>query len=74
MKKSKSMKIIEQIALKHGVSAYEVRRDMQEAINRAFTHHDESVNDFWAKWGGRIPTPDEFIPLASREILEKVLK
>jgi hypothetical protein len=68
MRKSKAAKIIERIAAENGVSVAEVRRDMQEAINLAF----ESGDSFWNRWRGQVPTPEEFLSQASKEILNRL--
>jgi len=66
MKKSKATKIIEQIAVREGISIAEVREEMQKAIDLAFERGD----DFWKNWRGRKPTPEEFIVKASRDVLK----
>ena len=72
MKKTKAMKIIEQIAIAEGVSIFEVRLEMQKAINVAYENRDNSKDDFWNKWQGRKPTPEEFIVSANQEVLERM--
>ena len=72
MKKSKSMKIIEKTALQHGVSVAEVRRGIAEAIDIAYENKGESMPEFWGKWHGRKPTPEEFIISASKNVLDKL--
>lgn len=72
MKKSKAMKAIERIALQEGISVAQVRADMQAAIDNAYENRTESTADFWGKWRGRKPTPEEFIVSASKEILSKI--
>jgi len=71
MKKSKAAKIIERIALENKVSIAEVRADMQEAISIAYENRDESSESFWGRFRG-IPTPDEFLVVASKEVLDKL--
>jgi hypothetical protein len=68
MRKSKASKIIEKIALEEGVSVAEVRREMQHVINLAF----ESGDSFWLRWRGRVPTPEEFLTHASKEVLNRL--
>lgn len=58
-------KIYKKIAKKHGVSVAEVKRDMQEAINAAYTNPNSYAN--CVKRKNEIPTPEEFIThLANR--------
>jgi hypothetical protein len=71
MKKSKATKIIERIALQEGVSVAEVRAEMQKAIDLAYEKCSET-EEFWAKWKGRKPSPEEFIVAANAEILGKL--
>jgi nicotinamide mononucleotide (NMN) deamidase PncC len=65
-------KIYRKIAKKHGVTAEEVRRDMQAALNTAYrspyrtpahTQAQESVLR-----SGDVPTSEEFIRHAAREV------
>ena len=72
MKRSKAVKAIELIAIREGISIAEVREKMQEAINLAFENKEQDVatKAFWGKWGGRKPSPEEFINAASRKILD----
>jgi hypothetical protein len=72
MKKSKATKIIESIAVCEGKSVAEVRADMQEAINIAYKNHDESAENFWSRWNGSPPTPEEFLVRANREVMYKL--
>jgi hypothetical protein len=71
MKKSKAAKIIERVAIQEKKSVAEVRADMQEAINIAYENHDESSESFWGRFRG-IPNPDEFLGVASKEVLERL--
>jgi len=72
MKKSKAMKIIEKVALKKGVSISEVRAEMVKAIDIAYENRTESSADFWDKWRGRKPTPEEFIVAATKSVLDNL--
>ena len=71
MKRSKAVKIIERVAVREGVSIVEVRRNMQEAIDIAYTNRDESTSEFWMKWR-HIPTPEEFLNAANKAVLDKL--
>ena len=59
-------KILRQIAKKYGVSVEEVKRDMQEAINEAYKDPNSAALSVERK--GKVPTPDELINHAVREI------
>ena len=71
MKKSKAAKIIERVAIQESKSVAEIRQSMQEAINIAYENHDESSESFWGRFRG-IPTPEEFLGVASKEVLERL--
>lgn len=44
--------ILEQIAVKNGVSIEQVRQDIQEALDKGWNNSDEKVQAYWRK----IPT------------------
>lgn len=56
-------KILEQIAAKNGVSVYEVRLDIQKALDKGWDSSDENVNAYWRKIPSKHekPTLDEVI-------------
>ena len=63
--RSQMRKIINQVAKKHGVTAAEVKRDMQHVINSAFVNPTKTAQAIPKK--GNIPTPDEFITYFQRK-------
>ena len=71
MRRSKAAKAIEIIAVREGISIAEVRNKMQEAINLAFENReqDAATKAFWGKWGGRKPSPEEFINATTKKTL-----
>ena len=56
-------KIYRQIAREHGVSAGDVRREIQAAINEAYREPNEYARQIKCK--GSAPTPEEFIAYAA---------
>jgi hypothetical protein len=66
------MSIYQKIAEAHGVSAEEVKKDMQAAIDHAYKSKHKSgiekayLNSVPRK--GEIPTPEEFIVYAVRQM------
>ncbi|MCL1832043.1 MAG: hypothetical protein FWG45_03920 [Oscillospiraceae bacterium] len=71
MKKSKAMKAIERVALQEGISVKEARREMQKALDIAYTNKGTDV--FWHKWGGRKPTLEEFVSAATDKVLTRLM-
>lgn len=65
-------KTYRKIAKKYGVSVAEVKRDMQEAINAAYTNPNADFATFKAQRAvprkGDVPTPDELIDYAAAEV------
>jgi hypothetical protein len=72
MKRSKATKIIERIAVDEEKSVAEIRSDMQEAINIAYERRNETNETFWERFNGRVPTPDEFLVVANKEVLDRL--
>ena len=74
MKKSKTAKIIEKIALQEGVSIAEVRANLLEAIDCGYENRNQSVISmkFWLQWGGRKPTLDEFLIATSKKVYSSI--
>lgn len=68
-------KVYRQIAKKHGVSVADVKRDMQEALNYAYNNTpNDGVTGAYQNQvprKGEIPTPDEFIRYAAKEVKKK---
>lgn len=63
------------IAKKHGVTAKEVKQDMQDALN--FAYNNPKNNDVIVAYQnqvprkGDVPTPDEFINHATKKLGKK---
>jgi len=72
MKKSKGARVIERVAVEHNVSVAEVRLEIQKAIDDAFENKDQNAyaKDFWNKWKGRKPTPEEVIVAVSKNTVD----
>lgn len=56
-------KILAKIAKDNGTTPEAVLRDMQEAIDAAYDHHDADAQPLWdmMTFKGDRPTPEEFI-------------
>lgn len=71
-------KIYRQLAKKHGVTAEEIRRDMQSALNAAYESPSRTAETVWAQSavlrGGNVPTPEEFLRHAVREVRRRTEK
>ncbi|MEA4992215.1 MAG: sporulation initiation factor Spo0A C-terminal domain-containing protein [Oscillibacter sp.] len=65
-------KIYRQLAKKHGVTTEEIRRDMQSALNAAYENPARTPETVRAQStvlrGDEVPTPEEFIRHAVREV------
>lgn len=65
-------KIYRKLAKKHGVTAEEIRRDMQSALNTAYENPSRTAETVRAQnavlRGDEVPTPEEFIRHAVREV------
>ena len=70
MKKSDGLTVLEQVALKHGVSVEEVRREINLAIEDALLDPTFEVKEYWAKIPkkGEKPTPEEMIEYIANKI------
>ena len=53
--------IIKKLAKQNGVSVKEVRRDLEEMIKVGMSSTDPEAVLFWSQFGGRTPTPEQFI-------------
>lgn len=61
-KRKNSKDLFEAIGEKNGVSAGEVRKEMEKAIMEAYNASDpEQKAEFKKRFGDRLPTPEEFI-------------
>lgn len=67
-------KIIAQIAVQHGVTEEEVRRDITEVIVTAMADPDPMVRAEWelCPRAGEVPTPEEFIFWASGKTIRSM--
>ena len=54
-------KIIKQTAKQYGISVKEVRRDIAEMIKVGMSSTDPEAVMFWSQFGGKTPTPEQFI-------------
>lgn len=63
MKKSKGAKAIEAVAKKHGVSAAEIRKEIEIAIEDAMSNPKPAARAFWEPFikSGKKPAPEEFL-------------
>ena len=70
MKKRRNGKdLFEEIGRKNGVSAEEVRKEIEKTIIEAYRNPDpDKQAEFKKRFGGRIPTPEEFIYSLAKEI------
>ncbi len=76
MKQSKiemAEKAIEQIALKHGVTVNEVRKQINIAMANGLVSDDPKIKRFWENIprAGEIPTPEELIAHLSDVVKKK---
>ncbi len=68
-------KIYRQLAKKHGVSAKEIKNDMQSALNQAY--QTPSQNEITAAYQnrvvrkGEVPTTNEFLSYAKAEVKKR---
>lgn len=70
IKKEKNRKdLFEEIGKKNGVSAEEVRKEMEKAIMEGYNNPDpEKRVEFRKRFGDGIPTLEEFIYILSKEL------
>ena len=73
MKKRKNNKdLFDAIGKENGVTAEEVRREIEKAIMEARNNPDpEKQTEFKKRFGGRIPSPEEFIYSLAIELRTK---
>lgn len=64
------MNVIKKVANEHNISSYQIRHEMESAINIASSN--SSKNEMWSKLfpNGQTPTPEEFIATISKFIRE----
>lgn len=70
MRKEKFSKVMGTIGQKEGISAKEVEREIQLAIDSGFDNPDEKVQAEWAKipFKGERPTPEEVIEYMCKKL------
>lgn len=75
MSRIKMKKVYREIAKDYGVSAAEVRREIQAAVADAFySRESEETAGAWdgIQCKGDVPTPEEFILFAAEKIRDKI--
>ena len=71
--KKHSKDLLEAIGQRYGVSAEEVRRDMEFAITTASNSPDsEEKRNFKKRFGSGIPTPEEVIYVLTKAVKESM--
>ena len=60
--------IIKQTAKQYGVTVKEVRRDIAEMIKVGMSSTDPEAVLFWSQFGGKTPTPEQFISALSSSV------
>jgi hypothetical protein len=70
MKKSKTTKVFEKIAVREGISVTEVREEIQRAIDIGMLSSDPTVQGKWSKMHcrGEKPTPEEVVLYLSKQV------
>ena len=61
--------IIKKVAKQHGVSVKEVRKDFEEMIRVGMESSDSEAVMFWSQFGGKTPTPEQFISALSKSVV-----
>lgn len=71
MKANKALKII---ALKHGVSVEEIRKEIQFAIDEGMKNSNPQIQAYWnsVPRRGKKPTPEEVVVHITRSIKNKI--
>lgn len=73
MEKESNKDIFEAIGQKYGVSAAEVRRDIEQGISEACDNLEpEQQNEFRKQFGDRIPSPEEVIYRLANECKKQI--
>ena len=60
--------IIKQTAKQYGVSVKEVRKDISEMIRVGMSSKEPEAVMFWSQFGGKTPTPEQFISALSSSV------
>ncbi len=55
------MNTIKKVAKHYDVSVKEVRKDFEEMIRVGMSSTEPETVMFWSQFGGRTPTPEQFI-------------
>ena len=73
MRKRKNNKdLFEEVGRKYEMSAEEARKEMEKTIMEAYHNPDqEKQTEFKKRFGGRIPSPEEFIYSLAIELRTK---
>ena len=64
--------IIKKTAKQNCVSVKEVRRDFEEMIRVGMSSTEPEAVIFWSQFGGRTPTPEQFIAALSAAVKGQV--
>ena len=61
---------IDKVAARQGVTAEEVRWQIEQSIHDALSHHDPQAQAFWERMpkAGDVPTPEELIAFCADEV------
>lgn len=65
--------IIRKVAKQNGVSAKEVRKDIEEMIRVGMSSTEPEAIAFWSQFGGKTPTPEQFIAALSYAVKERII-
>ncbi|MBQ7295850.1 MAG: hypothetical protein IJW86_06620 [Clostridia bacterium] len=70
------MKVFKEVARINGVSVDEVKDEIAIAIKAGFSNPDPKIRHMWNTLfpDGNMPTPEEFVYVMSRHIIEKIYK
>lgn len=70
MKRSKGAKAIAELATQKGISAEEIRREIQLAIDLGMANRDLNVQAYWRKMikNGVKPTPEYVIEYIAKQV------
>ena len=60
--------IIKKVAMQHGVSVKEVRKDFEKMIRVGMESSDPEAVMFWSQFGGKKPTPEQFIAAVTSSV------
>lgn len=66
--------IIKQTAKRNGVSVKEVRRELSEMIKVGMSSTDPEATEFWSQFGGKAPSPEQFIAVLSAAVKRQIAK